>query len=139
MATASTDGADTVTVLFDGQCGLCRGGVRFLLKRDFGNRLRFGAMQEPAGQALLRRYGRPTDDLSSFVVIDGGRAMLRSTAALHLARFMPWPWPLLRHFLWLPRPLRDALYDLIASTRFWFFHRYETCYVPTAAERQRFL
>jgi predicted DCC family thiol-disulfide oxidoreductase YuxK len=131
--------AATAVVLFDGHCGLCRGGVRFLLKRDPETRLRFGAMQAPEGRALIVAHGLDPDDLTSFVVIDEGRAMRRSTAALHLSRFMPWPWPLLRHALWLPRPLRDFLYDLVAWTRFWFFRRYESCYVPTAAERARFI
>ena len=146
-ATPRAEAADSATaaqaggaiVLFDGHCGLCRGGVKFLLRRDPGRRLRFGAMQAPVGRALLRQFGMPMEDYSSFVVIDDGRALRRSTAALQLCRYMPWPWPLLGHAAVLPRPLRDLLYDAVASSRFWFFRRYDNCYVPTAAERERFI
>ncbi len=144
MADSEAAGARGLTiVLFDGLCNLCTGSVRFLLRRDRHRRLRFAALQSPAGQALLGRYGlaqnvtreRP----ETIVVIESGRARVRSVAALHLARRLPWPWPLLAVFVVVPRPLRDALYAFIARHRYRWFGRTESCMVPTGETAERFL
>jgi len=133
-----------VLVLFDGVCNLCAGLVRFLLRRDRRRRLRFAALQSAAGQALLGRHGwagiaRAGGTLETFVVIEAGRARVRSAAALHLARRLPWPWPLLAVLVLLPRPIRDALYAFVARHRYRWFGRAESCMVPTPEIAGRFL
>ncbi len=130
--------AETI-VLFDGVCNLCNGSVQFLLRRDRRRRFRFAALQSAAGQALLGEYGLPTQSLPTIVVLEGGRARVRSDAALHLARRLPWPWPALAVFRILPRPLRDALYTFVARHRYRWFGRTESCMLPTPDVADRFL
>ena len=126
-------------VLFDGVCNLCNGAVQFLLRRDRRRRFRFAALQSAAGRALLAEYGLPTETLETLVVLESGKARLRSAAALHLARRLPWPWPLLAVFTILPRPLRDALYAFVARHRYRWFGRRESCRLPSAETADRFL
>jgi predicted DCC family thiol-disulfide oxidoreductase YuxK len=128
-----------VVVLFDGVCNLCNGAVQFLLRRDRRRRFRFAALQSAAGQALLRQHGMATDSLETIVVLEGGRARVRSAAALLLARRLPWPWPLLAIFTVCPRPLRDALYSFVARHRYRWFGRRESCMLPTPETADRFL
>ena len=130
--------AETI-VLFDGVCNLCNGSVQFLLRRDRRRRFRFAALQSAAGQALLEEYGLPTQILPTIVVLEGGQARVRSDAALHLARRLPWPWPALAVFRILPRPLRDALYSFVARHRYRWFGRTESCMLPTPDVADRFL
>ena len=130
--------AETI-VLFDGVCNLCNGSVQFLLRRDRRRRFRFAALQSAAGQALLQEYGLPTQILPTIVVLEGGQARVRSDAALHLARRLPWPWPALAVFRILPRPLRDALYTFVARHRYRWFGRTESCMLPTPDVADRFL
>lgn len=136
-AKAPTAGA--TIVLFDGVCNLCNGAVQFLLRRDRGRRFRFASLQSATGQELLRRHGLDTDLLQTIVVLEGGRVRLRSDAALLLARRLPWPWPLLAVFVVCPRPLRDALYALVARNRYRWFGRRESCMLPSAETAARFL
>ena len=126
-------------VLFDGVCNLCNGAVQFLLRRDRRRRFRFAALQSAAGRALLEQHGLPTETLETLVVLESGKARLRSAAALHLARRLPWPWPLLAVFTILPRPLRDALYAFVARHRYRWFGRRESCRLPSAETADRFL
>jgi predicted DCC family thiol-disulfide oxidoreductase YuxK len=63
----------------------------------------------------------------------------RSTAALRIARRLPFPWPLAYGFIVIPRPLRDAIYDWVARHRYQWFGRLDQCLVPTPEERQRFI
>jgi predicted DCC family thiol-disulfide oxidoreductase YuxK len=39
----------------------------------------------------------------------------------------------------LPKVLRDAVYDLVARTRYRVFGRYDQCLVPSAEFRSRFV
>ncbi len=133
------DFAAGTIVLFDGVCNLCNGAVQFLLRRDHRRHFRFAALQSAAGQALLRQHGVDTAALATIVAVEGGRARVQSDAALLLARRLPWPWPLLAVCLVCPRPLRDALYSLVARHRYRWFGRTESCMLPTPETADRFL
>jgi predicted DCC family thiol-disulfide oxidoreductase YuxK len=37
----------------------------------------------------------------------------------------------------VPKPLRDAVYDLVARNRYRIFGKYQTCFVPDASLRAR--
>ena len=128
-----------LTLLFDGVCNLCSGAVQFVLARDRTGAVRFAALQSPAGREILRFLDLPTDALSTMVLIDSGRAFVRSDAALGLTRTFPWPWSWLRLFRFVPRPLRNWAYDHIAANRYRWFGQRETCLLPTPENRARFL
>ena len=55
--TALSRGAPVM--VYDGACNLCHGWVRFALKRDRAERLRFLAAQSPLGQEFLKRNRLP--------------------------------------------------------------------------------
>src|SRR5262245_16822617 len=136
MATA----ADTShpIVLLDGVCNLCSGSVQFILKRDPQGRFRFASLQSEAGRSLMIEHGLDPDALSSVVVVEEGRAWQESSAALRIARHLPGAWKLLRVFTVVPRPLRDAVYRLIARNRYRWFGKTEACWLPTPELRARF-
>jgi predicted DCC family thiol-disulfide oxidoreductase YuxK len=53
---------------------------------------------------------------------------------------LPRPWPAIAAALgWIPRLLRDLGYRLVARWRYRIWERLESCPVPTAEERERFL
>lgn len=128
-------------LLFDGVCNLCNASVNFILDRDRDARLRFASLQSEAGRALLARAGLrlPDGDPESMVLVLGDAAFTHSDAALRVCRLLPWPWRLAGWLLWIPRPLRDAVYKLVARNRYRWFGRSEVCRMPTPALRARFL
>jgi predicted DCC family thiol-disulfide oxidoreductase YuxK len=130
---------DSPVILFDGVCGLCDRWVSFVLERDKRSAFRFAALQSEAGGALLRSHGLPADQLDSVVLIVGGRAYLKSAAILEILKRLGFPWSLASAGAAVPGGLRDALYDFVATNRYRWFGRTETCRLPTPAERSRFL
>jgi len=126
-------------VLFDGVCVICNAGVDFLMRRDPRGVIRFAAMQSEAGRRLGHLHDLPIEDLDSFYVVDGTSVFDRSSAALHLARYLGWPWRLALAFGIVPRRLRDGAYDVLARNRYRWFGRRQTCRLPTPDERARFL
>jgi predicted DCC family thiol-disulfide oxidoreductase YuxK len=127
-------------VLFDGVCNFCNAGVNFILDHDRRGRIRFAALQSPAGQRLLRRFGLRANDFDTMVLVDGGRCYTRSTAALRIARLLDgWRWRALSALLLVPAFLRDHAYDVLARNRYRWFGRTDACRVPTPEVRGRFL
>ena len=127
------------TILFDGVCNLCNGSIQFILKRDPRALFRFASLQSEAGRRLVAENGLDPEVLSSVILIEDGRVYRESTAALRIARHMSGAWKLLRVFVLIPRPIRDALYRLIARNRYRWFGKSETCWLPTPELRARFL
>ncbi|WP_281885047.1 thiol-disulfide oxidoreductase DCC family protein [Paenibacillus sp. YYML68] len=126
-------------VCYDGVCGFCQRVVQFLLPRDRHGAFYYTALQSPTGQALLKEHGLDPSSLSTFVLIDAGRAYVRSTAGLRvLLRLGGW-WRLLYAAIIVPVPIRDAVYSLIARNRYRFFGKTDACMLPVPEARGRFL
>jgi predicted DCC family thiol-disulfide oxidoreductase YuxK len=126
-------------MLFDGVCNFCSGSVAFVLKRSGGD-VRFCAMQTPPGQHLLKRLNLPAAEFETMVVLDGGRALVKSEAVLRLGRSMRGPWPWIATALAVvPRSWCDRLYDWIAAHRYQIWGRKTQCMVPDPEARRRFV
>ena len=127
-------------LLYDGVCALCNGAVTFVLKRDTSRAVRFAPLQGETAAGLLA--GRPElAGIDSMIWIEpSGRAFTRSAAALAIARHVGGGWTMLASLAGIiPTVLRDALYDVVARTRYRIFGRYDACPVPQAEHRSRFL
>jgi predicted DCC family thiol-disulfide oxidoreductase YuxK len=140
---------DRLLVLFDGHCGLCNRTVRWLLRRDRRDRLRFMASESAIAAGLLPRRGVHSlelqSGLSTILVVEGlggpaEQVLMRSKAVLAVLGQLPQPWPAVAAALqWIPRPLRDLGYRLVARWRYHIWGRLESCPVPAADERHWFL
>ncbi len=132
----SNEANDLRVVFFDGVCGLCNRMVDLLLAIDGEGRIRFSPLQgELAAEQLAESVRTDTD---SIVYLREGELYLRSNAVLWICRDLGRPWALAWIFIFLPRFLRDFLYDAVARNRYRLFGKRDTCRVPTPEERARF-
>jgi predicted DCC family thiol-disulfide oxidoreductase YuxK len=132
-------GREHTVVLIDGQCNLCHGITRFVIKRDPGARFRFASIQSEHGQRYLKQGNLPWHDLDTFVMIESGHYYTKSTAALRLCRELKGAWPLLYGLRIVPLFIRDRVYDWVARGRYRWFGYNDSCLVPTEEIRKRFL
>lgn len=123
-------------ILFDGECNLCDASVQFILKRDQGY-YHFASLQSLTGQEMIQKHRLPSD-LNSVVVIEQGVPYVKSAAALRMTKHLTGAWPLASIFRFLPRKLRDAGYDVIASHRHEWFGQKQQCMLPSKETRARF-
>jgi predicted DCC family thiol-disulfide oxidoreductase YuxK len=126
-------------VLFDGTCAFCERAVIFIATRDPKGYFRFGASQSPEAAAWLTPFGLTREAARSLILIEDGQVYLRSTASLRIAARLEWPWSLLRVCLWVPVPIRDAVYRLVATVRHGLAGRSTACAVPPPEIRARML
>jgi predicted DCC family thiol-disulfide oxidoreductase YuxK len=131
--------ADGPVVLFDGVCNLCNGFVQFLVPRDPERTFRFASLQSDVGQELLAERGLPTDDLESLVLIEGDDCYVKSSAVLRIAAHLGGVYGLLPALRFVPRRVRDQIYDFVAARRYRWFGRKDRCTVPDGDTASRFL
>lgn len=126
-------------ILFDGVCNFCNATINFIIKHDKKRIFRYAALQSQAGQQLLKQYDLPTKGFDSFVLIDKGKAYKKTTAALHLYPKLGGAWHLVKALWVLPPFARNFGYDIIASNRYRWWGKKETCMIPSAEVRPLFL
>ena len=126
-------------LFFDGVCNLCTGVVQFIIKRDKSARFRFASLQSSAGEAFLKENKMPTDEFASFVYLRDGKVLMRSDAALNIARDLGGLWSLAYGFIIVPRVIRDAVYNWVARNRYKWFGRKDQCMLPTPELKARFV
>jgi len=139
---------DRLLVVFDGHCVLCNGWVRWLLRQDRRDRLRFAAFQSEKAAGLLAQHtkvlepdGRPGTVLVFRSPLKAGEQPLtRLAATLAMLRELSRPWPVVATALgWIPEFLSDPVYGLVACWRYRIWGRLERCPLPTDEERSHFL
>ena len=126
-------------LLFDGVCNFCTWSVQFILRHDQRGRITFASLQSDVAQHVLRRFHRDNANLESVIYIKHGDIYERSDAALEVIKEFSVLWRLLFIFKIFPRPLRDALYNLVANYRYQIFGKRPSCYVPHQDISHRFL
>lgn len=127
---------DDDVILYDGVCVFCSRWIRFIAARDRDRRFRFTAIQSPYGRRLAQAFGIDPNDPDTNAVIHGGVAYFKSDGALTVLGALPgWGW--VRGLRAAPKPLRDAVYNLVARNRYRIFGKYEVCFVPDAEMRDR--
>jgi predicted DCC family thiol-disulfide oxidoreductase YuxK len=139
-----TAGMGGPVLLYDGTCGFCAESVQLVLRHDRAGTLRFAPLQGAIGAAV--RAAHPgLDRVDSMVWAERddaggpGQVYTRSDAALRIARYLGGPWHLARIARLVPRPIRDAAYDLIARHRHRLLAGGPACLVPPPEVRGRFL
>lgn len=126
-------------ILFDGVCNLCNYSVQYVIRHDPDAVFTFASLQGRAGQELLAKFNLSDNQLSSFVLIENGKAYTKSTAALKVARQLKGPVKLLFAFMILPPFIRDGVYNIIANNRYKWFGKKASCMVPAPGLANRFL
>jgi len=125
-------------------CALCNGLVRWTLRRDRRGTFAFAPLDGATARRIFRRHPE-TGAIDSLVLVLSPEAtdehlLLRSDAVLAVARRLGSVWRVLAATAGVfPRRFRDAIYDAVARRRYRVFGKYDSCPVPPAEFRSRFL
>lgn len=132
-------GANNPVVLFDGVCNLCSSSVQFIIRHDPKKQFRYASLQSEFGQQVMTHFGLPSNQLNSFILLEGDKIYIKSSGALRIAKRLNSLWPLLYGFIVIPPFIRNAVYTFIANNRYKWFGKKEACWLPTPELRNLFL
>ena len=126
-------------ILFDGVCNLCNQSVLFVIKRDRDDRFRFSPLQSDYALSHLSASNNLNKRPDSVILIENGKVYSESTAALRIARKLSGLWPLLYGFIIVPKFIRNYVYRWIADRRYRIWGKTDSCMVPTAKLKDKFI
>lgn len=108
-------------VLFDGICNLCNASVRFISKHDKNGKIQFASLQSEMAKELLSKMAIDTKKIDSIIFISDEKIFFKSNAAIEVAKMLDGFPNYLKYFQFIPRAIRDIVYDLIAKNRYRLF------------------
>ena len=124
-------------IFFDGVCGLCNGFVDFVISADKKNKFLFSPLQsEYASKELPLEMTR---DLTSVVLLKNGKTFRKSEAVLEVLGDLGGVWKISAVGKILPVGMSNLVYDMVAENRYRLFGKKETCRLPSADERKKFI
>lgn len=110
-----------------------------MLKHDKRKIIKFASLQSKKGEELLQFHKISQRSINSFIYLREDKIMLKSTAALYLAKDLAGLCKLFFVFIIVPRPIRDFVYSIIAKNRYKWFGKSDSCMIPSADFKDRFL
>ena len=124
-------------IFFDGVCALCNSSIDYIIKADNERLFKFAPLQGETALAAKER----TDwrDIDSIILLENDQLYYRSSAIIRIGQLIP-KYRLLSNLIsYIPVPIRDYGYKLIAKYRYQTFGKKATCRIPTVEERAIFL
>lgn len=126
-------------ILFDGVCNFCNRTINIILKYDKQAYFQFAASQSNAAKGIMQECSLEEKAISSVILIDQEKVYTKTDAVIQIANRLS-GWPRLFSFIkFIPKPIRDFGYDLIAKNRYTLFGKKDNCMIPDASIRNRFL
>jgi predicted DCC family thiol-disulfide oxidoreductase YuxK len=134
----SAVGVAKPVIFFDGVCNMCNSFVNLILRVDRRQQFLFAPLDGETARKLLPPLA---DDPAkwSMVYVDESGIHDQSDASLQVYRRLGGPWWLLSLARFVPRWIRNPVYRVIARNRYRWFGKRDTCRLPSAEEKARFL
>lgn len=114
-------------IFFDGECNLCNGFVRLLIKLDKRKIFRYASLQSPVVKnypPVSKNIGIP---FQTVAVSFNENVYFKSDAIFFIINRLDYPWKILKLFKFLPKRFLDWIYNFIAHNRVKLFGRNEKC------------
>ncbi len=126
-------------ILFDGVCNLCNDAIQFVIKRDTKDVFRYAPFQSEVGKRLTAERAIDIARVDSIILIEPEVAyFIKSEAVLRIGQEFGGCWKALVVFTWIPKPIRDAVYNFIARNRYRWFGKRDVCMIPTPELKAKF-
>ena len=126
-------------ILFDGVCNFCNGTINWILQHDKKNEFRFATLQSTYGKQVVERFKLTSDYLDTVILIENEKVYLRSQAILRIIKRIGGIYSILGIFSIVPAPILNFFYNIVAKYRYRWFGKRESCMVPDASIKQKFI
>lgn len=127
-------------ILFDGVCNLCNGAVQFIIKHDKKDVFRFVALQSELGKEICNYIGIDQTKIDSIVLYNPNVAYYyKSSAIIEISEDLGGIYSLISIFKIFPEKFRNYIYDYIATNRYKWYGKKESCMIPTPELKAKFL
>ena len=131
---------DKKIILFDGICNLCDNAVQFIIKHDKNDIFRFISLQSELGKNILKHIGLNDNQIDSIILYQPGIAyFIKADAALKILKELNSNYRFLLLFSFIPSFIKNSIYDYIATNRYKWYGKKESCLIPSRELESKFL
>ncbi len=118
-------------LFFDGDCAFCAASVRRVARFDKHRRVSFAPLQgKLAAKMGFTKYAAKGDGTMVLLRESDGQAFLRGDALIELASALGGRWRIFTTARFIPKFLRDAVYQWVADNRHRIMGRADHCQSP---------
>jgi len=129
---------ESLLVLYDGHCALCNGFIKWVLRSEPKQALRFASLQSELAGSLRKTLHLP-ESCDSVIFVEHGKVYIYHEAVFRIASHCRYPLKAIRIFRFLPNAFSKWVYQLIARNRKKWFGAYEQCPLPPIQYRKQFI
>lgn len=126
-------------ILFDGVCNLCDSSVQYIIKHDKKDVFRFVALQSELGKEIIDYIGVNSTIDSIILYIPKIAYYTKADAALLIAKELSGSVSFLYYLKYIPKVIKNWIYDFIAKNRYKWYGKKENCINPTSDFSNKFL
>ena len=126
-------------IFFDSDCLLCLWSVRFVLRHDKIGDIFFAGIQSDFARENLTYDQIDFEYPASIIYSKESHLFFKSDAVFEISKNFGFILRAVAIFRVIPKPIRDWLYDWIASNRYRIFGKPTSCYIPAESISHRFL
>jgi predicted DCC family thiol-disulfide oxidoreductase YuxK len=125
-------------LFFDGDCGFCSESVRLIAGIDKAGQIDFAPLRGKLGTEMgLEKWADPASGSVVLLRESDGQFFYFSDACLEVAGILGGGWRIFRVLRWIPKPLRDWVYRVIARNRYRFIRKAQVCNLGDLGLRRR--
>ena len=126
-----------VFVVMDGHCAICANGARWIAANDANDEFRIISLQTQLGRDLMQQHDIDPDDPASWLLLHDGKALKGLDAWFFTCERLGTHRALAFGLNFLPRPIRDTGYRIVAKNRRRIFAGDDLCSLPDPAVARR--
>lgn len=139
MASQSFDPAAYPIVLYDGQCLICDGFVRWIIRRDKKKIFKFSGLGSDKAEYEIIRRQIPMPKNGTVILLHRDIFQMESDAVISILKMMGLSSFLITFIQIFPKKWRDKIYGWIALHRYRIFKKRNYCPMPSPEEASRFV
>ena len=127
-------------LFFDGDCAFCSAAVRRAAKLDTRKNVRFAPLQgKLAGEKGFASHAAAEGGTMVVMRESDGKVFTRSDAWIELMRALGGGWKLLVAVKFIPKIIRDTVYQWVADHRYLISRKGNFCEMPDPEVQKRIL
>lgn len=125
-------------LVYDGVCVLCNRFIQFVDQRDKQDMFRYATLQGKEGLAIKLKV-QGSDDIDTVILLHKGDYKMYSSVGIHVFYLLGYPYRLFYPLIFIPSFIRDWVYTIIATNRYSWFGKTDTCLLPDKSMSEKLL
>jgi len=100
---------------------------------------KFVPLQSEKAKQIISCFEENNKISDTIILIQDNKLFVKSDAVLYIAKLLGYTWKFFYFLKFVPKFIRDWIYELIAKNRYQWFGKKSACMIPTNDIKSKFL